>query len=52
MPAISFAAVDVNLDRIQDTAILCSNGVVGVMLGIDPTHNHQESQKLNLDGQS
>ena len=37
MPAISLAAVDVNLDTVQDTAILCSNGVVGVILGMAPT---------------
>jgi len=42
MPAISFAAVDVNLDTVQDTAILCSDGVVGVILGKDPT------QMMNL----
>jgi hypothetical protein len=43
MPAISFAAVDVNLDRIQDTAILCSQGVVGVILGMDPTQTNLQS---------
>ena len=37
MPEITFAAVDVNLDSIQDTAILRSDGVVGVILSKDPT---------------
>jgi Ca2+-binding RTX toxin-like protein len=37
MPPITFAAVDVNLDTIQDTAILRSDGVVGVILGKDST---------------
>lgn len=37
MPEIRFAAVDVNLDSKQDTAILCSDGVVGVILSKDPT---------------
>jgi len=37
MNAISLAAEDVNRDGIQDTAILCSGGVMGVMLSIDPT---------------
>jgi len=49
MPAISFAAVDVNLDRIQDTAILCSQGVVGVMLGIDPTQTNLQSSILMVN---
>jgi Ca2+-binding RTX toxin-like protein len=34
---ISFAAVDVNIDDIQDTAILRTDGVVGVILGKDLT---------------
>jgi hypothetical protein len=37
MPEITCAAVDVNLDSKQDTAILCSGGVVGVILSKDPT---------------
>jgi hypothetical protein len=49
MPAISFAAVDVNLDSIQDTAILCSDGVVGVMLGIDPTQTNLTSSILMVN---
>jgi Ca2+-binding RTX toxin-like protein len=49
MPAISLAAVDVNLDRIQDTAILCSNSVVGVMLGIDPTQTNLQSSILMVN---
>lgn len=49
MPAISLAAVDVNLDMIQDTAILCSNSVVGVMLGIDPTQTNLQSSILMVN---
>jgi peptidyl-prolyl cis-trans isomerase B (cyclophilin B) len=37
VPEITFAAVDVNLDNIQDMAILRSDGVVGVILGKDST---------------
>ena len=43
MNAISFAAEDVNLDGTLDTAILCSDGVMGVMLGIDPTQINLQS---------
>jgi hypothetical protein len=49
VPEITFAAVDVNLDRIQDTAILCSQGVVGVMLGIDPTQTNLTSSILMVN---
>jgi len=35
MGEISFAAVDVNQDNIQDTAILCPYGVVGVIMSKD-----------------
>jgi hypothetical protein len=37
MPEIRFAAEDVNLDGKLDTAILRSDGVVGVILSKDPT---------------
>jgi len=37
MDAISFAAVDVNKDRIIDTAMLSSRGVVGVIMSTDPS---------------
>ena len=43
MNAISFAAEDVNLDGTLDTAILCSDGVMGVMLSIDPTQINLKS---------
>jgi hypothetical protein len=43
MDAISFAALDVNLDNSMDTAILGSNGVVGVILGIDPTQTQTQT---------
>lgn len=53
MPEISFVALDVNGDLIQDTAILCSdrvsNGVVGVMLGIDPTQTNLQSSIKMVD---
>ena len=48
MPPISFAAVDVNLDSIQDTAILCSDGVVGVVLGKDPTQMMDPNFKSSI----
>jgi hypothetical protein len=51
MPAISFAAVDVNLDTIQDTAILCSKGVVGVILGMDPTQTNLTSSIFMVNPQ-
>lgn len=40
---ISFARVDVNLDGNFDTAMLCPDGVVGVVMGIDPTNSQQLS---------
>jgi hypothetical protein len=48
MPPISFAAVDVNLDSIQDTAILCSDGVVGVILSKDPTQMMDPNFKSSI----
>ncbi len=51
MPAISLAAVDVNLDTIQDTAILCSDCVVGVILGIDPTQTDLRSSIFMVNPQ-
>ena len=48
MPAISLAAVDVNLDNVQDTAILCSDGVVGVVLGKDPTQMMDPNFKSSI----
>jgi hypothetical protein len=48
MPEIRFAAVDVNLDSVQDTAILCSDGVVGVVLGKDPTQMMEPTFKSSI----
>ena len=46
VPEITFAAVDVNLDTIQDTAILRGEDFVGVILGKESTpldHNNLKS---------
>jgi len=51
MPAISFAAEDVNLDGTLDTAILCADGVMGVMLGIDPTQINLQSSIFRVGPQ-
>jgi len=51
MNAISFAAVDVNLDGTLDTAILCADGVMGVMLGIDPTQINLQSSIFRVGPQ-
>jgi peptidyl-prolyl cis-trans isomerase B (cyclophilin B) len=48
VPEITFAAVDVNLDTIQDTAILRSDGVVGVILSKDPTQLDLNNLKSSI----
>lgn len=48
VPEITFAAVDVNLDSIQDTAILRSDGVVGVILGKDSTQIDLNNLKSSI----
>jgi hypothetical protein len=51
MDAIRFAAEDVNLDGKLDTAILCSDGVVGVILGMNPTQTNLKTSIFMVNAQ-